>query len=520
MPSVRPTAIEILKSFGLERGYEGTNFLDLLRYWAFDKGFRFHDIMELNQLGLFATLFSGMSLRSNIRTEDGVIAYLLRQSPNTKSENMDKAIAPYRGVRDQNAQIDSAFYSRRELINGFFGSTAADLFQLPIGIAPLRRILSTPIAIIGAGPSGAMMRYALISLGFQNVTIFDKAGKFGGIWNQKNVLRSRNNPRNITFQGISLPAAPGPGQSVYDFTSQALYSQTITKAHITSIVPGQLRHKIFYTGANGSPVDKTFPIVINCCGTGKPKVMKDPERMTTETTATYAGFRWQQGLKPDYNNESVVLIGLGNSTAEMLQQIDDLRQKGRNIDYKVLTHFPEEAVRHPYDTVTQKSLQGNEHTYRVFRDLAKPDLTSYAGDLHDLRRHYMVALKEGRIVPDVVSWERIGTEVRWKTRWKRNIDSVYCTELYTLIGYKMSEETYHSFGITTNVDGYANVDYDGEFQEHPTQAGLSRVFRGYFGLGPVLETPDNRNAIVIPGNIFRMGDLLLTLIFRCMEVSG
>ena len=59
-------------------------------------------------------------------------------------------------------------------------------------------------------------------------------------------------------------------------------------------------------------------------------------------------------------------------------------------------------------------------------------------------------------------------------------------------------------------------DFDGEFSA-PTGFGSRNIFKGYFGLGPVLETPLNKNAIVIPGNVHRLHDLQVGVILRAFE---
>jgi hypothetical protein len=45
------------------------------------------------------------------------------------------------------------------------------------------------------------------------------------------------------------------------------------------------------------------------------------------------------------------------------------------------------------------------------------------------------------------------------------------------------------------------------------------VFKGYFGIGAVLDAPLNRNAIVIPGIVFRAPDLLFGVIMRAVEYT-
>ncbi len=75
-------------------------------------------------------------------------------------------------------------------------------------------------------------------------------------------------------------------------------------------------------------------------------------------------------------------------------------------------------------------------------------------------------------------------------------------------------------GIKLRSDDHAPCyDYDGEFQQCPASSGRQRVHAGYFGLGPILRAPENPNADVIPGNIYRMGDLLFSIVVRATEYA-
>ena len=70
---------------------------------------------------------------------------------------------------------------------------------------------------------------------------------------------------------------------------------------------------------------------------------------------------------PDFRQslqgKTVVLIGLGNSTAEMLVQFHRYPDAGLDLRVKVLTHYPREAIRYPraYHTANGKD-------YRLFRE--------------------------------------------------------------------------------------------------------------------------------------------------------
>ena len=102
-------------------------------------------------------------------------------------------------------------------------------------------------------------------------------------------------------------------------------------------MPGDLQHTVYYQTAEGADYLRA-PIVINTLGVGKPLPPNRKGYMTTSVKGSEAGIRWQQVLTPEqaekYRSKSLVFIGLGNSTAEMLMQISKLNAQGFNIDYK------------------------------------------------------------------------------------------------------------------------------------------------------------------------------------------
>ena len=74
------------------------------------------------------------------------------------------------------------------------------------------------------------------------------------------------------------------------------------------------------------------------------------------------------------------------------------------------------------------------------------------------------------------------------------------------------------YGIKTK-NGFPLYDYDGEFQKKPGAIGRERVYKGYFGIGAILDSSHNQNSIVIPGMIHSIPDLLFGIIMRSYEFS-
>jgi hypothetical protein len=503
MQNTNITAIEMVKTFGPT----GAEFLDLsqLRSYMDAKGFDLKIIENLCHKNLFAPLFSQLVLRLNGEINSlndyGQVLNIIKPANLTK----------YSGTDEQNARIDSALAN-----SGISKGTkrhsegAATLFQSDVRIPTSLR--SVPIAIVGYGAAGILIDFALQQLGFNNITVYDKAEQLG-IWSYEHVYgQSRNNPARLEFFGEVLEPAPGDGNEVRKFLKRLIRSDVV-KARVEKITPGpQFKNKIHIQGKRAI----TYPIIINTIGLGKPKPVSNPDKMTT-TTPAKAGIRWQKKLtRDDVNHKTIVMIGLGNSTAEMLRQIHQLQDLRYAVDYRVLTHYPQEAVVQPNRYITN-----DEGTFRVFRDISKPNLVDYQGDLAHSRYDYFRALHNDKIIPDVKSWavKRKGSiELRDSNG---NLQEIPCDLLMTLIGYQQPEEVMTALGCSYNKkQGHAIFDYDGEIAAKP---GLidpeKRLHKGCFGFGSILETPLNPNAIVIPGMLHRIGDLAFGVVMRAAEVN-
>ncbi|MBI2030639.1 NAD(P)-binding protein, partial [Candidatus Kaiserbacteria bacterium] len=392
-----------------------------------------------------------------------------------------------------------------------YGEGTASFFSAFTSVPP--EIRYTPIAVIGYGAAGIMATYALRQLNFRKVTVFEQAKPLG-IWSHDNVFRlSRNNPLRLQFFDEVLNPAPGGGTEVREFLEE-LVGETPRNAKVIGVKPGNLKHRVYLAGGE----EAEFPIVINAMGLGKPKPVSDPDRMITQTGQRNAGIRWQHRLDPEkVRGKRIILIGLGNSTAEMLQQIHDLIDSGVPIDYQVLTHYPQKSVENPTTDVRQ-----GKRVFHVFRDLSKPNLVDYQGDLPRSRYDYFRALHEGRIISGVTRWEVPSHGMM--VIYDKNEDpmgTLPFDQLMTLIGYHRSEELMRSFGCTWDPMTECGVfDYDGEVAARPGSIDATkRLHKGCFGFGSILETPHNPNAIVIPGMLHRVGDLMFAIIMRAGEYN-
>jgi NAD(P)-binding Rossmann-like domain len=506
-------AIEVLKSTNLQDP-STEHPLELLHRAAADKNWSLPILRELAFADILGPLFGNLVLRDNRPNSHVLLNYWGKQL-GTAIRATSKVVR-YTSSASQNQLIDSAVKSRSHLL-GFPGRGAGDLFPSGvIGSIPanlLERIRKSKVTIVGAGPSGAMVSRTLIQAGFP-VEVLDKRGEWGGIWSREEVHRARNNPKQIDLLGYKLAPGPGTGKEVLNWTTNVGSGAVPVKRAIKEI---RTSSSGFELQTEKGATD-TVRLLVNCCGIGEPAPLSVNGKMTTVTTKTNAGHRWQKNLTlGDVKGKSFCMVGLGNSTMEMLIQLQAFQNQGVELDYSVLTHYPEQAIREPWSTY----VDDGANSYRVFRDLGAPDLTSIAGDLDPIRTAYMRALNEDRIIGSVTSWHRAGTSITKYTRSRAvtgiagaTSGSIVATHHYTLTGYKWPATQYAQFGIGL-VSGHPKFDYDGEL--HDKSGDLAP---GYFGMGPVLETPTNRNAVVIPGNVFRMGDMLFGMIVRALELTA
>jgi len=390
-----------------------------------------------------------------------------------------------------------------------------------------------PIAVIGAGAAGTLTARALREIGFDNVDLIDKRGKAGGIWQQANVADgSKNNPFPISFDDVKTSAARDvpverSGQGITDYIEEVARTKSaylyrpvdplhVTKGIVRSIEPGDLEHRI-EVDIDGKTEQRTYPIVIYAPGLGTPLPVKGT-RMTSEATRKEAGIRWQQQLSDEklrqLEGQRLVFVGLGNSTAEMVHQLQGYKRRtGREVDYRILTHFTAEMLQRPNDVYGDKGA--------VYRSIAKPELTKLAGDLQHIKEMFRTAHLTGKIVPDVHEWQVENGRMVVTTREGVTTHIDY-DQLYTLIGYGHDQKTLQNVGITARdrYRGTAAVDYDGEVQKQPGEVGRERIHPGYFAIGPIVRHKYNPNAIVIPGIQHQINEMLTTVLLRGAEYSS
>lgn len=448
----------------------------------------------------------------------------------------DRHISGYSGSPEQNLEIDSAISQNRgeSELRKFTGVGAhRSLFLSFYDVA--RRLSNTRINIIGAGASGLLAALSLSDIGYNNIQIIDQRPAAGGIWRDQRVAGlSKNNPFDIAVQGIRpVRAAPGPGSDIARFLAEVDYTLRrrgvrFVQGKVTSVEPGDLYHKLEFRSNNNTHTSIS-PILILASGTGSPLHPHSENHIKSDLRMVDAGHRWQELItyenalvltKMTSPDRPLILQGLGNSTAEMMVQIHDLNQSYPeiNIDFVVVTHYPKDAIYNPTNDVT--GLDGK--VYHLYRDIKKPNLVKLAGDLKKIDAAFTIARDQGRIITDIESSRLDGEKIVFTAKNGDEYRYDYDRQLlYTLIGYGQTKEFLESVGLGQSIrdpySGSIHYDWDGELQRSPGELGRNRLYPGYFALGPILKSPENVNAPVIPGNIFRIYDLLFGINLRSEE---
>lgn len=506
-------------------------FIQKLRQYFVDKGFDFSAGRQLAQQGMLGSLFNELVLRNQDSALNISISKWFAHALSPKAN--PTAVSPqYTGTPEENAEVDRAIADSVDKSSDrrkFAGRGATRVFKLAETDRTFFKdfLRGVPVVVLGAGPAGLMATREMIEMGFDpdDITVLDRTGNYGGIWNQKNVNQgSKNNPFQFNFEDITLDPAPGSGETVTDFLraiedpQRTKFRKNLPKpikANVIGVYPGDLNHGILYRTEDGIKAIRT-PIVINALGNGKPLHPSREGHMTTDTPHE-AGIRWQQvltdGQAERYRGKTLVFIGLGNSTAEMLVQLRDLNERGYNIDYRVVTHYPLEAVQSP-----EQEVEENGRKFKVFRDIKAPNLVKWEADLPDAREVYNKALNDGKIISDATSWHAEDGKLT-VTRGSGMSETIACDQQFTLIGYGQDPEFLRDMHMTVTDEYLGNIayDYDGEIQREPGAKGRERLYPGYFGLGAILKSPENPNAVVMPGIMHRMNDMLFSVAVRATE---
>jgi hypothetical protein len=467
------------------------------------------------------TLFGHLVMRSTFALEQG---YLLRRS----LASLSLPHANYQGTRSENVQIDSSFaQASQEDESGLRSVTwrgAAGAYESLDLNVPRQMGRAARIVIIGAGAAGLLVARALLNVGFINIQLLDQTGQFGGVWNTDFLAgASRANPFPLRFEVCRLEAAPGPGGAVMHWLRTVVQRggqpfPSVVKARVLEVRPGDLSHQVLYEDGRGALQEITASIVVNAVGVGEPLSPSRPGVMTTDIGPTEAGRRWQEVWTPEqarhYHGRTCMFISLSNSTLEMVKQIQRYRHEGLDINYRIITHYPDSSLAEPMNVVTHHG-----HKMRLYRNPARLQLLRLAGDMPDVASAFEEARDTGHITSHVAHWsvERGERQQLVAVREDGAVQRFNYDQLYTLIGYGPRAEMLSKMGLSVNHPylGAVDLDYDGEVQRETGRAGRSRLCPGYFCLG--VRNAFNMNEVLLPGLLFRLPDLVAGVILRSAE---
>ncbi|GCE15076.1 FAD-dependent oxidoreductase [Tengunoibacter tsumagoiensis] len=432
----------------------------------------------------------------------------------------------YQGTKSENSAIDAIWEHQGQEcgLRSITWRGAAGAYESTQQInVPLHMRKMTLVVIIGAGAAGILAARALLDVGFP-VVLFDQTGNAGGVWNQ-DFLRdaSRANPFPLRFEQHQLDAAPGSGSAVMEWLEAIMKSGVhpfplIKKARVIEVRPGDVSHTVLYENERGERQEFVAPIVINAVGVGEPLPPSRPGVMTTDIDPAQAGTRWQTVWSPKeahrHHGRTILFIGLSNSTIEMVKQIQRYRRGGLDINYRILTHYPQEALFNPSNVVFH-----NGHKMRLYRNPDRLQLLRLAGDIPEVARAFEEARDTDHITSHITSWSlEHGAQPQVVAVREDGVVQRYpYNQLYTLIGYGPKAETLSALGLHINNPylGAVDLDYDSEVQRAPGCVGRSRLCPGYFCFG--IRNAFNMNEVVLPGLLFRLPDLVAGVILRSSE---
>jgi len=401
------------------------------------------------------------------------------------------------------------------------------------GLTVPRELRDIRVLIIGAGAAGVLVGRALANAGLRNVVILEKRGAagIGGIWGMETPKRLLHAvPFPLRFEQVLLEKGPQPGQKITTFLDTLVSPDPsfhwpafpqVLKGEVVRVRPGDLSHTVTYLDEQGRERETVVTVVINTSGVGDPLPPSWEGAMTTDVQPDQAGVRWQevwsetQALR--YHQRKLVFVSLSNATLSMLWQIHEWNRRGMQIDYEVISHYPELSVADP-----QARIEYNGRIFRLYRDLAEFQLLRMAGDMSPFRCAFEEARATGRITAQVTRWtlEHQGSQryvVAIREQEKRYIP---CDDLYTLIGYGPKATALEALGLRVQHPylGIALQDYDGEAQREPATTGRGRFYPGYFCLG--IRNGTNDNEVLLPGILFRLPDLVAGVLLRCAEYAA
>ena len=366
------------------------------------------------------------------------------------------------------------------------------------------------VAFVGAGAGTIIMASYLANRGVNpdNMTIFDPSGSFGGQWREPDVqFGGFNNPMPLSFgRGHYLPLYDRDGSKMLE------YLQGIAQAHLSGVnfvqewveAIGRQRSEEAWLLRSSDGIEEEADIVVLASGNPEPNRI-DGSRISSNldqfpTRSEDGSFAVERNQRPLTGEElrlaaegkPIVIIGLGNSMAAMIHQIQQYENKtGVDIDYTILTDRGWHAVNYPYES--------NDGKKSVFRDPVNGYLTGYSADLIRDDLSYHRALNEDRILDSItqIYYDEASQSLAVVKDTGDEIE-IEDPMVFALIGHGADSSLFDQVGASGRRPGVSSElirPVDGAIYSREHGGFMSDVF----AVGSVAATSSNRNALVIPG---------------------
>lgn len=386
---------------------------------------------------------------------------------------------------------------------------------------------NTRIAFIGAGAGSILLASYLTGRGADsgNMTILDPSGDYGGKWRSKDVrVGGFNNPQALSFADHRLPLDNRSGDNMIGYLEgiahDYLEDVPLLGDSVSSISP-LTREDTWLVGTeNGDRLEAD--IVVMAAGTPKPNKI-DGSRISSNLDqfpsqpdggTRFVVERNQRGLTDEEleasaNGKPIVIVGLGNSMAAMIHQIQKYEDSHFvTLNYVVLTDRGPNAIEHP-----DLSFGGKRS---IFRDPQNAYLTGYSADLARDHDSYFRALYDDRILPSIsdVNYDEATGQLVVKDRFGE--ERVFNNpQVFALLGHSPDTALFRQLGALAD-NGRARDERliranDGAVHVHD-KGYLSNVY----AIGSMAATYANRNSLVIPGIKGQVRSTVLTIGVRSL----
>lgn len=363
--------------------------------------------------------------------------------------------------------------------------------------------LEDPLVIIGGGPASIMLVEMRRQLGYhpEETVVLNNRNTPGGIWNNVNVLQGGHNTfAPLNFLSHTLPAKePRPGADITKFLGGMIAPNRDSFRNgvsVKAVSSGDNGYLVTYQ-EQGAFVQTKASAVVVATGATIPRDLNSPGspiKFESEVENFPIG-RWQFKIKPElwtqYHNTTPVIVGLGNSTLEMLSQYREMREAGINVKPIVLTHFSDEEIRRP--TEITATVVAPSKLVRGRYDLTKLEL-----DIERIKHVYDYAIQNGWIVGGVKSWrvnadQTITYKVGRKNTKLKELPNVP-NRVQALIGYKPDYDFLARLGV---MDSDTLIDpVTGKFTPK-----FEDSHHNIYAMGSLASTAGNRNNETMPGMV-------------------